>query len=140
MKLLIECTVTFILLVFYWIKMKIKMHHCIHIHMHFMHGLCMLWSLQERLFLTIYVILQPTVPAAGRRGTRVGNIGHITRIFNKIAHLAHSQSHITKYLQVSFVFSYRDKFMVFLVCGFLISVMFALNWIIDSFASKLSRC
>ncbi|XP_014493886.1 serine/threonine-protein phosphatase 6 regulatory subunit 3 isoform X2 [Vigna radiata var. radiata] len=42
---------------------------------------------------------QPTVPAAGKRGTRIGNIGHITRIFNKLVHLAHNQSHIVKCLQ-----------------------------------------
>nr|KYP68537.1 Serine/threonine-protein phosphatase 6 regulatory subunit 2 [Cajanus cajan] len=42
---------------------------------------------------------QPTVPAAGKRGTRVGNIGHITRIFNKLVHLAHNQTHILACLQ-----------------------------------------
>ncbi|KAG4387187.1 hypothetical protein GLYMA_11G145600v4 [Glycine max] len=40
-----------------------------------------------------------TVPAAGKRGTRVGNIGHITRIFNKLVHLARNQSHILACLQ-----------------------------------------
>ncbi|KAG4387186.1 hypothetical protein GLYMA_11G145600v4 [Glycine max] len=42
---------------------------------------------------------QHTVPAAGKRGTRVGNIGHITRIFNKLVHLARNQSHILACLQ-----------------------------------------
>ncbi|TKY67211.1 Serine/threonine-protein phosphatase 6 regulatory subunit 3 [Spatholobus suberectus] len=42
---------------------------------------------------------QPTVLAAGKRGTRVGNIGHITQIFNKLVHLAHNQSHILACLQ-----------------------------------------
>ncbi|KAL9296724.1 hypothetical protein ACSQ67_022620 [Phaseolus vulgaris] len=42
---------------------------------------------------------QPTLPAAGKRGTRIGNIGHITRIFNKLVHLAHNQSHIMTCLQ-----------------------------------------
>ncbi|CAJ1979295.1 unnamed protein product [Sphenostylis stenocarpa] len=42
---------------------------------------------------------QPTVPAAGKQGTRIGNIGHITRIFNKLVHLAHNQSHIKTCLQ-----------------------------------------
>ncbi|KAK2433929.1 SIT4 phosphatase-associated family protein [Trifolium repens] len=42
---------------------------------------------------------QRTVPAAGKRATRVGNIGHITRIANKIIQMAHSQSHILAHLQ-----------------------------------------
>lgn len=69
-------------------------------------------SLQE--LRTKFVILQYTVPAAGKRGTRVGNIGHITRILNKLVHLAHNQSHIMACLQVSFVFSYKDKIHGFL--------------------------
>ncbi|CAJ2654436.1 serine/threonine-protein phosphatase 6 regulatory subunit 3-B-like isoform X2 [Trifolium pratense] len=42
---------------------------------------------------------QRTVPAAGKQATRVGNIGHITRIANKLIHLAHNQSHILAHLQ-----------------------------------------
>ncbi|KAK2388309.1 SIT4 phosphatase-associated family protein [Trifolium repens] len=40
-----------------------------------------------------------TVPAAGKRATRVRNIGHITQIANKLIHLAHNQSHILSHLQ-----------------------------------------
>ncbi|KAL2984156.1 hypothetical protein AAZX31_12G072800 [Glycine max] len=43
--------------------------------------------------------VNPTVPAAGKQGTRVGNIGHITRIINKLLHLSHNQSHILACLQ-----------------------------------------
>ncbi|KAE9620558.1 putative SIT4 phosphatase-associated protein family [Lupinus albus] len=42
---------------------------------------------------------QPTVGAAGKRAPRAGNIGHITRIVNKLVHLAHNQSHILACLQ-----------------------------------------
>ncbi|XP_061376646.1 uncharacterized protein LOC133318639 isoform X1 [Gastrolobium bilobum] len=42
---------------------------------------------------------QPTVPAAGKQAPRAGNIGHITRIVNKLVHLAHSRSHIMACLQ-----------------------------------------
>ncbi|XP_027191343.1 uncharacterized protein [Cicer arietinum] len=42
---------------------------------------------------------QRTVPAAGKRATRVGNIGHITRIGNKLIQMAHNQSHIVACLQ-----------------------------------------
>ncbi|XP_004487102.1 uncharacterized protein [Cicer arietinum] len=41
----------------------------------------------------------PTVPAAGKQTPRAGNIGHITRIVNKLVHLAHSRSHILTCLQ-----------------------------------------
>lgn len=59
-------------------------------------------GLQEQL-LTEYMILQRTIPAAGKRATRAGNIGHITRIANKLVHLAHNQSHILACLKVSFL-------------------------------------
>ncbi|XP_028808034.1 serine/threonine-protein phosphatase 6 regulatory subunit 3 isoform X2 [Neltuma alba] len=42
---------------------------------------------------------QPTVPAAGKQAPRAGNIGHITRIANKLIQLAHNQSHIQAYIQ-----------------------------------------
>ncbi|XP_061353885.1 uncharacterized protein LOC133298577 isoform X2 [Gastrolobium bilobum] len=42
---------------------------------------------------------QRTVPAAGNLATRVGNIGHITRIANKLVHLAHNRSNILACLQ-----------------------------------------
>ncbi|KAK6926787.1 SIT4 phosphatase-associated protein family [Dillenia turbinata] len=42
---------------------------------------------------------QPTLPAAGRKVPRVGNIGHITRISNRIVQLGSSNSHIQSYLQ-----------------------------------------
>lgn len=43
--------------------------------------------------------LQPTVPAEGRSPPRVGNIGHITRISNKLVQMG-SNSDIQTLLQV----------------------------------------
>lgn len=45
-------------------------------------------------------IIQPTVPAARRRAPRVGNLGHITRISNKLAQLGNTDTHIKAHLQV----------------------------------------
>ncbi|KAF5470704.1 hypothetical protein F2P56_011201 [Juglans regia] len=45
---------------------------------------------------------QPTIPAAGKRAPRVGNIGHIRRISNKLVQLGNSQSHIQAGLQVGY--------------------------------------
>ncbi|XP_015581310.1 serine/threonine-protein phosphatase 6 regulatory subunit 3 isoform X2 [Ricinus communis] len=42
---------------------------------------------------------QPTVPAAGKQGPRAGNLGHITRISNKIVQLGNTNVHIQTYLQ-----------------------------------------
>ncbi|KAG9445597.1 hypothetical protein H6P81_011725 [Aristolochia fimbriata] len=41
----------------------------------------------------------PTFGAVGRKSPRVGNIGHITRIANKIVQLANGNNHINGYLQ-----------------------------------------
>ncbi|ESW22356.2 hypothetical protein PHAVU_005G134600 [Phaseolus vulgaris] len=41
----------------------------------------------------------PTVLAAGKQAPRAGNIGHITRIINKLVHLAHNRSLILTCLQ-----------------------------------------
>lgn len=42
---------------------------------------------------------KPTVPATGKRAPRAGNLGHITRIANKLVQLRNSQSRIQAYLQ-----------------------------------------
>lgn len=44
--------------------------------------------------------LQPTVPAEGRKPLRIGNIGHMTRISNKLLQLANSNVEIQSHLQV----------------------------------------
>ncbi|KAG4385844.1 hypothetical protein GLYMA_12G174000v4 [Glycine max] len=44
-------------------------------------------------------INMPTVPAAGKQVPRAGNIGHITRIVNKLVHLAHNRNLILTCLQ-----------------------------------------
>ncbi|KAG4968478.1 hypothetical protein JHK87_034129 [Glycine soja] len=44
-------------------------------------------------------INMPTVPAAGKQAPRAGNIGHITRIVNKLVHLAHNRNLILTCLQ-----------------------------------------
>ncbi|CAH8359802.1 unnamed protein product [Eruca vesicaria subsp. sativa] len=43
--------------------------------------------------------LQPTVPAEGRTPVRIGNIGHLTRISNKLLQLANSNAEIQSHLQ-----------------------------------------
>ncbi|KAI4343093.1 hypothetical protein MLD38_027636 [Melastoma candidum] len=42
---------------------------------------------------------KPTLPAEGRSPPRVGNIGHLTRICNKLLQLANDNSEIQKFLQ-----------------------------------------
>ncbi|KAJ6408755.1 hypothetical protein OIU84_008452 [Salix udensis] len=42
---------------------------------------------------------KPTLPAAGKRAPRVGNLGHITRISNKLVQLGNSSNRIQTYLQ-----------------------------------------
>ncbi|KAK2644783.1 hypothetical protein Ddye_019978 [Dipteronia dyeriana] len=42
---------------------------------------------------------KPTVPAEGRAAPRIGNIGHLTRISNKLVHLGNNSSEIQAYLQ-----------------------------------------
>ncbi|KAJ9555612.1 hypothetical protein OSB04_010226 [Centaurea solstitialis] len=44
---------------------------------------------------------QPTLPAAGRNAPRVGNLGHVTRIANKIIQLGNSDSRIQTHIQES---------------------------------------
>ncbi|OVA18072.1 SIT4 phosphatase-associated protein family [Macleaya cordata] len=42
---------------------------------------------------------QPTLSAAGRQAPRVGNLGHITQISNKLVELENGNSHIQTYLK-----------------------------------------
>ncbi|KAG5248247.1 serine/threonine-protein phosphatase regulatory [Salix suchowensis] len=42
---------------------------------------------------------KPTVPADGKQAPRAGNLGHITRISNKLVQLGNISSHIQTYLQ-----------------------------------------
>jgi hypothetical protein len=51
------------------------------------------------LFINMF-LMQPTLPAAGKQAPRVGNLGHITRISNKLVQLGNSSSRIQTYLQV----------------------------------------
>ncbi|XP_024985478.1 serine/threonine-protein phosphatase 6 regulatory subunit 3-like isoform X2 [Cynara cardunculus var. scolymus] len=44
---------------------------------------------------------QPTLPAAGRNAPRVGNLGHVTRIANKIIQLGNCDSRIQTHIQES---------------------------------------
>lgn len=46
------------------------------------------------------LLVQPTLPAAGKRAPKAGNLGHITRISNKLIQLGSINSHIQNYLQV----------------------------------------
>lgn len=47
-----------------------------------------------------FLFEQPTLPAAGKHAPRAGNIGHITRISNKLVQLGGSNSCIQTRLQV----------------------------------------
>lgn len=44
--------------------------------------------------------MQPTLPATGRRAPRLGNIGHITRISNKLVQLGNNDNCIRAHLEV----------------------------------------
>ncbi|KAH7654362.1 serine/threonine-protein phosphatase 6 regulatory subunit 3 protein [Dioscorea alata] len=48
---------------------------------------------------TLALDSKPTIPAEGRAPPRIGNIGHITRIANKLVHLGNSNITIQTYLQ-----------------------------------------
>ncbi|MED6136644.1 hypothetical protein PIB30_057827 [Stylosanthes scabra] len=41
----------------------------------------------------------PTAPATGKQAPRAGNIGHITRVANKLIHLSHNRSNVLSRLQ-----------------------------------------
>lgn len=45
--------------------------------------------------------MQPTVPAEGRSPPRIGNIGHLTRLSNKLIQLGTDNDQIQAYLQVN---------------------------------------
>ena len=47
-----------------------------------------------------YDFLQPTMPAAGKKAPRVGNLGHVTRIANKITQLGNIDNRIQTHIQV----------------------------------------
>ncbi|KAF8408786.1 hypothetical protein HHK36_004855 [Tetracentron sinense] len=48
---------------------------------------------------TFFSFLQPTVPTEGRSPPRIGNIGHLTRIANKLVQLGNNNSQIQAHLQ-----------------------------------------
>jgi len=45
---------------------------------------------------------QPTVPSEGKTPPRIGNVGHMTRIANKLIQLGNSNNTIQVHLQVNF--------------------------------------
>lgn len=45
-------------------------------------------------------LLQPTSAASGRSPPKIGNIGHLTRIANKLIQLGNTNGQISTYLQV----------------------------------------
>lgn len=51
-------------------------------------------------FIFSLFILQPTLPSTGRQAPRTGNLGHITRISNKLVQLGNTDSRIQMHLQV----------------------------------------
>jgi hypothetical protein len=55
----------------------------------------------HRILCLDYILyLQPTLPSEGKEPPRIGNMGHITRIANKLIQLANSSSMIQNHLQV----------------------------------------
>lgn len=62
----------------------------------------MLYTLHNliRIHVVYSFLSQPTVPAEGRLPPRIGNIGHLTRISNKLVQLGNNNSEIHLYLQV----------------------------------------
>ncbi|KAI3466866.1 hypothetical protein Pfo_023529 [Paulownia fortunei] len=53
----------------------------------------------EKNFTLAVDVSKPTVPAEGRSPPRIGNIGHLTRIANKLVQLGNSNSEIQTFLQ-----------------------------------------
>lgn len=60
---------------------------------------------------------QPTVPAEGRSQPRIGNIGHLTRISNKLIQLGNNNSEIQAQLQVCISISLYLYLLLFKVYG-----------------------
>lgn len=58
------------------------------------YNLCEIISLSD-------VTLQPTVPAEGKKPPKIGNIGHLTRISNKLVQLGNNNDQVKAYLQVT---------------------------------------
>ncbi|KAI4383801.1 hypothetical protein MLD38_009599 [Melastoma candidum] len=48
---------------------------------------------------TVSTDCQHTLPATGKKSSRAGNLGHITRISNKLVQLSSINSHVQRYLQ-----------------------------------------
>ncbi|XP_057971323.1 uncharacterized protein LOC131160044 [Malania oleifera] len=53
----------------------------------------------ENNFLLVMDQNKPTVPAEGRPPPKIGNLGHLTQISNKLVHLGNNNSEIQAYLQ-----------------------------------------
>ena len=49
--------------------------------------------------------MQPTIPAEGKPLPRIGSIGHLTRIANKLVQLGNNSSVIQEHLQVCYYIS-----------------------------------
>ena len=75
------------------------------------------WSAAISTFLTVssvtglisFAFMQPTIPAAGKQAPRVGNIGHISRISNKLVQLSTNSNPIKTLLEVRFSTTMLDN-------------------------------
>jgi len=56
-------------------------------------------------FLCLQIFLQATIPAEGKSAPRIGCIGHLTRIANKLVQLGNNNSVIQEHLQVCYYVS-----------------------------------
>lgn len=53
------------------------------------------------MFNCFFQLMQPTFPATGKQVPRLGNIGHLTRIANKLVQLGSNDNCIRGHLEVS---------------------------------------
>lgn len=52
----------------------------------------------------VFFFVQPTTPADGSSPPKIGNLGHLTRISNKLIQIASTNNDIQACLQVDFIF------------------------------------
>lgn len=52
------------------------------------------------MFCCAFQLMQPTFPATGKQAPRLGNIGHLTRVANKLVQLGSNDNRIQGHLEV----------------------------------------
>lgn len=64
------------------------------------------------MFNCAFQLMQPTFPATGKQAPRVGNLGHLTRIANKLVQLGSYDNRIQGYLEVSVTMIALNLFLI----------------------------